>query len=170
MKIKVKKLHKDAIIPRFAHATDTGFDLFTVEDTIIRDGETKVVKTGLAIELPQGWGVAVRNKSGITIKGVPVYSNVLETKDDGSYEVVKVLKDERADIIVFLGTIDNGYRGEIGIMVRNDSMDYITIPKHTKLAQGVLEKVYQCEFEEVEELDETERGTGGYGSTGVGVK
>lgn len=152
MKIKVKKLHKDAIIPQFAHATDTGFDLYTVEKTIIEPNTKGIVKTGLAFELPQGWGVAVRNKSGITVKGVP----------NGGI-------DKRADLTVYLGTIDNGYRGEIGIMVKNETDETIVIPKHTKLAQGVLEKVTQCEFELVEELDSTERGTGGYGSTGVGV-
>lgn len=170
MKIKVKKLHEDAITPRFAHATDTGFDLFTVEDTTIKQGETKVVRTGLAMELPPGWGIAIRNKSGITVKGAPVYSNVLNTRNDGSYKVSNVLEGKRAGITVFLGTIDNSYRGEIGIMVRNESMECITIPKHTKLAQGVLEKVYQCDFVMTEELSQTERGTGGYGSTGVGVE
>lgn len=153
MKIKVKKLHKDAIIPRFAHTTDTGFDLFTVEKTVIKPKEKAIVKTGLAFELPQGWGVAVRNKSGITVKGVP----------NGGI-------DRRSDLTVYLGTIDNSYRGEIGIMVKNETDEDIVIPKHTKLAQGVLERVYQCEFEEVEELGVTERGTGGYGSTGVGVE
>lgn len=159
MKIKVKKLHKDAIVPQFAHVTDTGFDLFTVEDTTIGAKGKAIAKTGLAFELPQGWGVVIRNKSGITIKGAPIRDI------DG----VRVLGENeyRADVTVFLGTIDNSYRGEIGIMVKNECDFPINIPKFTKLAQGVLEKVAQCEFELVEELDITERGTGGFGSTGV---
>lgn len=153
MKIKVKKLHEDAIIPRFAHSTDTGFDLFTVEKAVIEPRQKGIVKTGLSMEFPKGWGMAIRNKSGITIKGVP----------NGGI-------DKTSDLTVYLGTIDNGYRGEIGIMVKNETDEKIIIPKHTKLAQGVLEKVTQCEFELVEELENSKRGTGGYGSTGVGIE
>lgn len=152
MEIKVKKLHKDAIVPRYAHDTDTGFDLFTVEKTVVQPKEKVIVKTGLAFGIPQGWGVAIRNKSGITMKGVP----------NGGI-------NKRSDSTVYLGTIDNSYRGEIGIMLKNETDEVVVIPKHTKLAQGILERVYQCKFTEVEELDETERGTGGYGSTGIGV-
>lgn len=165
MKIKVKKLHKDAITPRFAHTTDTGFDLFSVEKTIIKPKEKTIVKTGLAFELPKGWGIAVRNKSGITIDGAPICASLYT--DRLVSELVP--SEERADVTIYLGTIDNGYRGEIGIMIKNETDHIIAIPKHTKLAQGVLERVYHCEFEEVEELSDTERGTGGYGSTGVGV-
>ena len=84
---------------------------------------------------------------------------------------VRVLGENeyRADVTVFLGTIDNSYRGEIGIMVKNECDFPINIPKFTKLAQGVLEKITHCEFELVEELDKTERGTGGYGSSGVTI-
>lgn len=149
MNIKVKKVHSNAVMPVFAHSTDTGFDLFTVEDTIINPNEKAIVKTGLVFDLPQGWGIQVRNKSGITVKGVP---NKL---------------GENADITVYIGTIDSAYRGEVGVMVKNESKEIIMIPTGTKLAQGVLERVYQCTFEEVEEVSETDRGQGGFGSTGV---
>ena len=72
----------------------------------------------------------------------------------------------KVDIQVLLGTIDNEYRGEIGIMVKNNSSFYVTLPKGTKLAQLVLEHIHQMEFEEVEELDDSDRGEGGFGSTG----
>lgn len=149
MNIKVKKVHHNAIIPKFAHATDTGFDLFTVESTRIHPNQKAIVRTGLIFELPDGWGIQVRNKSGITMNGVP---NSL---------------GNNSDIVVYIGTIDQAYRGEVGIMVKNVSSKTIAIPVGTKLAQGVLEKVYQCTFEEVEEVSETDRGEGGFGSTGV---
>ena len=151
MNIKVKKVHHNAVIPRFAHPTDTGFDLFTVESIRIHPKQKSIVRTGLIFELPEGWGIQVRNKSGITMKGVP---NLL---------------GNNADIVVYMGTIDQAYRGEVGIMVKNISNKTIAIPSGTKLAQGVLERVYQCTFEEVEEVSETDRGEGGFGSTGVTI-
>ena len=151
MNIKVKKIHHNAVIPRFAHPTDTGFDLFTVESIRIHPKQKSIVRTGLIFELPEGWGIQVRNKSGITMKGVP---NLL---------------GNNADIVVYMGTIDQAYRGEVGIMVKNISNKTIAIPVGTKLAQGVLERVYQCTFEEVEEVSETDRGEGGFGSTGVTI-
>ena len=151
MNIKVKKIHHNAVIPRFAHPTDTGFDLFTVESIRIHPNQKSIVRTGLIFELPNGWGIQVRNKSGITMKGVP---NLL---------------GNNADIVVYMGTIDQAYRGEVGIMVKNISNKTIAIPSGTKLAQGVLERVYQCTFEEVEEVSETDRGEGGFGSTGVTI-
>ena len=84
---------------------------------------------------------------------------------------VKIIRGEkiietRADITVYLGTVDQGYRNEVGIMVKNEEDFPVIIPKGTKLAQMVLEKVQQCTFTEVEEVSETERGLGGFGSTG----
>ena len=149
MNIKVKKVHHNAVIPKFAHPTDTGFDLFTVESTRIHPNQKAIVRTGLVFELPDGWGIQVRNKSGITINGVP--------SSLGS----------NSDLVVYIGTIDQAYRGELGIMVKNVSNKTVAIPVGTKLAQGVLERVYKCTFEEVEEVSETDRGEGGFGSTGV---
>ena len=74
--------------------------------------------------------------------------------------------EERVDVTVYLGLIDYAYRGDIGIMVKNESEYSIVIPKHTKLAQLVLEKYYQESFVEVDELTDTDRGDGGFGSTG----
>lgn len=152
MIINVKKVNENAVLPVFAHETDTGFDLFTCEDITLEPYEKGIAKTGLIFELPFGWGIQVRNKSGNTVKGVPdIASN-------------------RRDITVFLGTIDSDYRGEVGIMVQNNEFVTVTIPKGTKLAQGVLEKVYHCEFKEVEEVNNTNRGEGGFGSTGTNYK
>ena len=154
IEIKVKKLSPNAVVPKYAHPTDTGFDLYTSEDVLLDPHSTGIAKTGLAFELPAGWGVMLRNRSGITVKGCPI---ILPT--DGTTVNVPVT--------VFIGTLDEDYRGEIGIMVRNESKHTIIIPKGTKLAQGVLEKVHQATFTLVEELSNTTRGNGGFGSTGV---
>lgn len=153
--INVKKIHPDAVIPEFAHDTDTGADLYTCEELILLAGEKAIARTGLIFDMPQGWGFQIRNKSGNTIKGVPV--KVVLGK-----EVVEI----RADITVYLGTVDQGYRNEVGIMVKNEENFPVIIPKGTKLAQMVLEQIHQCKFEEVDKVSETERGLGGFGSTG----
>ena len=158
--IKLKKLHKDAVVPQFAHKTDSGADLFTCEPLVLKPGQKGIAKTGIAIALPKGFGATIRNKSGNTVKGVLV--DVCEPGFDGQVHMTKV----RADVTVFLGTIDNAYRGELGIMVKNETKHLIEIPKGTKLAQLVLEKIYQEEFKVVDDLDETDRGEGGFGSTG----
>lgn len=158
IKVGVKKLHEDAILPKYAHDSDSGFDFYSVEELILQPKEKGIVRTGLAFDLPLGWGVAVRNKSGITTKGFPCIKLLCNGK----------IRDEiREDGTVYLGTIDSSYRGEVGIMVKNEEDHEMIIQKGVKLAQGVLEKVYQCDFTEVFELSSTERSDGGYGSTGI---
>ena len=151
MNIRFKKTHSDAVTPAFAHSTDTGFDLFTAEDATIQPNKKAIIRTGLVFEIPFGWGIQIKNKSGITINGVP-------DKING-----------KSDLTVYIGTIDSAYRGELGIMVKNETDKVIIIPSGTKLAQGVLERVYQCRFEEVKEVSQTDRGEGGFGSTGVTI-
>ena len=158
--IKVKKLHEDAVVPVFAHPTDSGADLYTCEDLQLSPNGKGIAKTGIAIQLPEGFGATIRNKSGNSINGVNC--KVFMQSLTGSFDEIVM----KIDIQVLLGTIDNGYRGELGIMVKNNSSFHVTIPKGTKLAQLVLEKIYQEQFEVVEELDETDRGEGGFGSTG----
>ena len=150
--VKVKILSPNAVVPKYAHATDTGFDLYTSEDLVLDPKCTGIAKTGLAFELPEGWGIMLRNRSGITVNGCPA---------------ITLNNSKNVPVTVFIGTLDEDYRGEIGIMVRNDSEQSILIPAGTKLAQGVLEKVYQATFTLVEELSDTTRGQGGFGSTGV---
>ena len=149
MKINIKLLHKDAVVPQFAHSTDSGFDLFTCEDITIKASKKCIIPTGIAFEIPEGWGIQIKNKSGITIKGVPTTSG------------------KNADITVYEGTIDMDYRGEVGIMIKNEELFDITIPKGTKLAQGILRRVYHCNFNIVKEFSSvTDRGDKGFGSTG----
>lgn len=165
--IKVKKLHKDAIIPKRAHASDAGFDIYALEDKLIEPGETALIKTGLAFELPEGYEMQIRPRSGITLK----------TK-----------------LRVQLGTVDCGYVGEVGVIVDNtyDSVgwydtcpnlidgnpDYsyvgdgevdgcYAIKKGDRICQAIIQRLPDVELIEVESLGDSERGAGGFGSTGV---
>lgn len=147
-KLRVKKLHPDAVLPKYQSKGASGFDFVAIEDTTIDVGETKIVRTGLAIAVEEGFELQVRPRSGVSLK----------TK----------LRVANAP-----GTVDSDYRGEVGIV-----MDLIadgrgvvgrTIRKGDRIAQGVIVPVIRAEIVEVEELDETERGAGGYGSTGSKV-
>ena len=166
--IGFKRLSDDAIIPTKAHPTDSGYDLFAAEDVIIEPGDTAVVKTGIAVDLPKGFEAQVRPRSGVTAK----------TK-----------------LRVQLGTIDQDYRGEIGVIVDNINsfstdnlvslLTYIDgktgldnngdlygegtylIRKGEKIAQLVVQHLPQIIAEEVYNLEETERGDAGFGSTGI---
>lgn len=157
--VKIKRLQADAVIPQYAHEGDAGFDLFTLEDTIILAGETKVCKTGIAMAIPKGYEVQIRPRSGISLNGV----EVIFFPDDNH----PVQRRAKCEVSVKLGTVDCKYRGDIGIIVKNESSENIIIPKRTKLAQAVLNEVPQAKFEIVDELDETDRGQNGFGSTGV---
>lgn len=140
MKIRVKKLHPDAKIPAFAHPGDAGMDLYSVEDMILAPGERGSVPTGIAIELPDGYVSLIWDKSGPSHKfGVKTLG----------------------------GVIDSGYRGEYLIGLINLGQEDFTIKKGQKIAQLLVQKVEHPEIGEVADLDETSRGTGGFGSTGV---
>lgn len=169
LEIKVERTHRDAVIPEFAHPTDSGFDLFTCKDTKIPGRRTVIVPTGLRFEIPKGWGVQIKNKSGITVKGVPVYT--LDYDPEAVDFTHRINNGERAYITVFEGTVDMDYRGDIGIMVRNDNDHEIIIPAQTKIAQGVLRQVLSCNFVEVDTVEtDTTRGEKGYGSSGTTAK
>ena len=143
IKILFKKMRKNAIIPEYKLYGDAGCDLCAVEDTILKPGERKVVWAGFSIEMPQeNIEAQIRPRSGLAIKhGV----TVLNTP----------------------GTVDYGYRGEIGaIMVNLGDKDY-AIHKGDRFAQMVFSHVYRGHFIEVHELSETDRSSGGMGHTGV---
>ena len=142
MKLKIKKIDDSAIIPNYAHNTDSGMDLYSIEDKIIRPGETALIKTGLKIELPQNTDAQIRPKSGIALK-----------------HSVTVLNTP--------GTIDEGYNGEIQVILINHGERLYKVNKGEKIAQMVIIPVIRVEVEEVNELQETSRGLGGFGSTGL---
>jgi dUTP pyrophosphatase len=167
MNLKIKRL-KDVPLPQYAKVGDSGFDLVAAEDVIIEPGETKSVPTGLAFELPPGYELQVRPRSGISVK----------TK-----------------LRVILGTVDSGFRGEVGVIVDNIAeithvTDYIAtdisgetvmcdvhlgyikdnsyiIRKGDRIAQAVIKPVEHAQFIEVAELGASDRGEGGFGSTGT---
>ena len=144
VKVQVKKLKEEATIPFYAKEGDAGFDLRACikESVTIKPGETKIIPTGLAMAIPFGYEVQVRPRSGMSAK----------TK-------IRIGNSP--------GTIDSGYRGEIGVIVDNIGDTDYTINHEDRIAQGVLNKVPTADFELVEELSETDRGTGGFGSTGT---
>ncbi len=139
LEIQVQKLHKEAKTPEFAHSDDAGMDLCGVEEVTIAPGEHKTIPTGLALAIPEGYAGLIWDKSGNAIK-----------------RGLKVLG----------GVVDAGYRGEIQIGIINHGKEAHTFGVGDKVAQMLLQEVSQANFEEVETLDETERGEGGFGSTG----
>lgn len=142
--VKFKKLNKDAIIPDYAHNGDAGMDLYSIQDDIIEPLTWKLIPTGLACELPEGTEGQVRSKSGIALKN-GVF--VLNTP----------------------GTVDENYRGEIGVVLYNlNTKEPFVIKKGQKIAQYVINAIEYVDTVEVEELDSTDRGEGGFGSTGLG--
>jgi len=142
--VKIKKLHPDAIIPTYGSKYAAGFDFYALEDIIIRPGETDLIKTGIAMAIPEGYEIQVRPRSGMSLKT--------------SFRVANAP-----------GTIDSDYRGEccvIGHNLADGKLRNISIKKGDRIAQGVLGKIPQANFQVVEDLDDTERGQGGFGSTG----
>lgn len=142
MKLLIKKINENAIIPQYAHHNDSGLDLYAVEDISIPKGEVRLIKTGITIELPSNTEAQVRPRSGLALKsGI----TVLNTP----------------------GTIDEGYRGEVGVILINHGNSVFEVKQGMKIAQMVVMPVIRVEVEEVEELSNTKRGEGGFGSTGV---
>ena len=150
--IKVKKLNKDAIMPRRGREGDACFDLFTVGHAEVDQFETIVIPTGIAIELPANYEAEIRPRSGISLKGV---NGLLHSGEGGFFECT-----------VVQGTIDSNYRGEIGIIFKNETAYNYIIPAGTKLAQMKINEVPQIELVEVEELTDSNRGDKGFGSSG----
>lgn len=139
VKIKIKKLHPNAIVPVYARDGDAGMDLFTVESFELEPGERKSVPLGLALEIPEGYVGLIWDKSGLSHK---------------------------YGIKSFGGVIDCGYRGEIHAGIMNLSDKFFSFEKGHKIAQLLIQKVENAKFEEVKELSKSERGHGGLGSTG----
>jgi len=141
MKIEIKKLSEKAIIPVYQNPGDAGLDLCSIEEYSLHPNETKLIKTGLAISLPDGIEAQIRPRSGLALK-----------------HSITVLNTP--------GTIDSGYRGEVSIILINHGKETFYITPGMRIAQMVIAPVLRAEIEEVESLDETQRGTGGFGSTG----
>lgn len=142
MTLRFKKIHPDATLPSYAHASDAGMDVRSVEDVTVPAKGRVLVHTGLVMLLPPMYEAQVRPRSGLALKhGI----TVLNTP----------------------GTIDSGYRGEVGVILANFGDGDFEVKKGDKVAQIVVAPVVQAEIEEASEIDETDRGAGGFGSTGV---
>ena len=141
--IRLVKLHQDAIIPTYAHNIDAGADLYAYEDVTIYPGERHAVRTGIAIDIPEGYVGLVHSRSGMAAnKGVAVLNAP--------------------------GTIDPGYHGEIKVILYNsDPYIPVDITKGDRIAQLVLQKYEHMNFDVIYEFSsKTERGSGGFGSSG----
>jgi len=142
MKLKVLKIRESATLPRYEHPNDSGLDLTSIEDLEIPPKESRLVCTGISIDLPQGTEAQIRPRSGLALK-----------------HQITVLNSP--------GTVDEGYRGEIGVILINHGKNAFKVTKGMKIAQMVITPVIHVEVEEVNTLSHTSRGTGGFGSTGM---
>lgn len=141
MTLKFKRIHPDAVLPAYAHPSDAGMDIRSVADVTVPARGRALVPTGLVVLLPPLYEAQVRPRSGLALKhGI----TVLNTP----------------------GTIDSGYRGEIGVILFNSSDVDFQVKKGDRVAQVVIAPVTQPVIEEAQEIDETDRGAGGFGSTG----
>lgn len=142
IKVKVKKLSDNAIIPTYQHSDgDSGVDLYSAENIYVPHYGRVLVHTGLAMDIPNGYEGCIRPRSGNALK---LGLTVLNTP----------------------GTIDANYRGEIGVILYNTTCKGIEISIGDRIAQMVFQKIPRVEFLEVSELDKTNRGADGFGSTG----
>ena len=136
--IKIKRLHPDAKIPIYATKEAGGFDFYSIADFTIPAGKVVKIPMGLSMEIPEGYCLQMLSRSGLMSKGI--------------YQMV--------------GIIDSDYRGEIHFIMFNTTEKDFKIEKGDRIAQGIIMPVFKTTFKEVKELSKTERGSGGFQSTG----
>ncbi len=143
MKVKIKKLNENAVVPTYGSKFSAGADLYACidEDVSINPGETQLVPTGIALEIPEGYAGLVYARSGLASK-------------KGLAPANKV------------GVIDADYRGQVFVALHNHSQAAQTVAAGERIAQLVIAPFLKADFEETDELSETVRGEGGFGSTG----
>lgn len=143
IKIKIKRLDKSMPLPGYAHKGDAGMDLLSAADCIIRPYERILVPTGIKIAIPEGYAGFIQPRSGLAIKhGIALVNSP--------------------------GLIDAGYRGELCIIMINLDKDKdFKISKGDKICQLVIKKVEEAQLDEVEDLEDSDRGSQGFGSTGI---
>jgi len=139
MKVKIKKLKSDCLIPTYAHPGDAGLDLYSLEDYELKPGERKIFDLGFALELPNGYMAAVKDKGSLP-------------KNNGIHTMG--------------GIFDAGYRGEYNVNLINLGDQAYQIAKGDKIAQLIIMPIVQTELKETAELSETSRGNGRFGSSG----
>jgi dUTP pyrophosphatase len=142
MKLNVLKLTEDAIIPQYAHPDDAGMDLFSIDSITIKPGQIVLIHTGIAIELPNNMEAQIRPRSGLALKnGITLLNSP--------------------------GTIDAGYRGEIGVILINHGREDFEVKKGARIAQMVIKPIIHVDIEAVNHLQDSARGSGGFGSSGM---
>lgn len=142
MEILIQRLNDDAQLPQFAHITDAGADLYSIEDLVLQPGERALVGTGIALAIPEGYGAFVQPRSGLAIKhGISMVNTP--------------------------GTIDAGYRGELKvILINHDLKEPFQVAKGDRIAQLIIQRVEHPVFVEADNLPDADRGDNGFGSTG----
>jgi dUTP pyrophosphatase len=139
MELKVKRIHPQAKLPSYGHPGDAGLDLFSSEDHLLRPGEVRPVQTGIKVAIPRGYVGLIWDKSGISLKGVHKLA----------------------------GVVDAGYRGEVQVVMVNLGREPYEIKAGMKIAQMLIQPIVEMSVVEAENLDDTSRGEGGFGSTGL---
>jgi dUTP pyrophosphatase len=143
MELKVQFVREGIPVPSYAHPGDAGLDLYAAEEVTLKPFERALVPTGIKVAIPEGYAGFVQPKSGLALK-------------------------HGLSIVNTPGLIDAGYRGEVGVILINlDPVETITIAKGQKIAQLVIQRVENVTVSVVGELDDTARGEGGFGSTGI---
>lgn len=186
MNVKIRKLHADAQVPAYATAGAAGFDLVAVEDVVIEPGETKKIPLGLAFEIPEGYVMYVCMRSGIALKTKLRQSNGIGVIDSDYRGEVAMMFDnnawtdtdlrdayEESPFVDYLDTLDGGHlvghvcRFPHGSVRWGGPIGSYIVQKGERVAQAVIVPFQQAAFTVTDELSETERGAGGFGSTGT---
>lgn len=143
IRVPIRRLDPDLPLPGYAHPGDAGADLVSAEDFTLEPGTRRLVPTGVAVAIPQGWVGLVHPRSGLAVKhGITLVNTP--------------------------GTIDAGYRGELKVCLLNtDRSTPVSFRRGDRIAQLVLQRVDQAEFVPVDQLEDSDRGAGGFGSTGT---
>jgi dUTP pyrophosphatase len=140
VEVKIHRTDKTVDAPTYAKKGDAAFDLRSSEEKLLKPGEKHVVKTGLRVAIPEGFVGLVWDRSGLAAKN---------------------------GIHCLAGVIDCTYRGEVGVVVKNLGHDDFLVEKNMRIAQMLIQPIATATLTEVEELDETVRGAGGFGHTGL---
>lgn len=140
VKVKIKRLRDDIILPHYVHEEDAGMDLYSTMNICLEQNQRILVPLGFSMEFSKGYVALIKGKSGLALnKGLAILG----------------------------GVIDSNYRGEYAVIILNTGYDDLVIKKNQKIAQLLIQPVERAEIEEVNELSNTVRGNGGFGSTGL---
>lgn len=157
--IAVKIKLNGGIMPQKQHPEDAAFDLYVPEDTPVTRGR-QIISLKFAMEIPQGYAATIQPRSGYSSKGIEAIIT-----DDDPFDGA-ITREGRIDADVLRGLIDANYRGNVGVIIKvNEYHDKMIIKKGTRIAQMQVVPIPEVTLEEADELAETDRGEGGFGST-----